>query len=148
MEVMMTSVPLLGPASVLILWSLIVLAWLALTRFPAFAKAGINLRTIPSGARYSDVEKEMPARVNWVSHNYTHLLEQPTLFYAVIAVLALAGDSSNINLVVAWSYVVIRIIHSLWQCLINIVYIRSILFLLSTFCLWILAINAVRLTVF
>lgn len=144
----MVNLPILGPAAALVLWSLIVLAWLIVTRFPAFAKAGIKLGSIPVGGRYVDVENKLPPKVNWVSHNYTHLMEQPTLFYAVIAVLALSGDTSSVSLVAAWSYVGIRIAHSLWQCFINIVYVRIVLFALSTLCLWVLAINAVRLTIF
>ena len=139
---------ILGPAAVLVLWSLIVLMWVVLTRFPAFAKAGIDFATVQRGARYSDVESQMPANVNWVSHNYTHLMEQPTVFYAAVAILAIAGDSSAVNLAVAWGYVGLRIAHSLWQGLVNIVAIRSVLFTLSTICLLVLAINAVRVTMF
>jgi len=140
--------PILGPAAFLILWSLVVLLWLVITRFPAFAKAGIDLKVAPRGARYSDVEKDMPAKVNWVSHNYTHLMEQPTIFYAVVALLAITGDTSTINLAFAWGYVILRVAHSLWQGLVNIVLIRVVLFTLSTVCLWVLAVNAVRITVF
>lgn len=139
--------PILGPAAVLVLWSLVVLAWLVATRFPAFAKAGLNVENTPRGARYADVEKSMPAKVNWVSHNYTHLMEQPTIFYAVVAILAIAGDTSAINLYAAWAYVGLRIVHSLWQGLVNIVKIRILLFTLSTICLWVLAINGVRVAV-
>lgn len=137
---------ILGPAAVLVLWSLVVLVWLVATRFPAFAKAGIDVSNTPRGARYADVEKNMPARINWVSHNYTHLMEQPTIFYAAVVILAIAGDSSQISLVAAWGYVGLRIVHSLWQGLVNIVKIRIALFTLSTICLWVLAINAVRVT--
>lgn len=139
---------ILGPAAFLILWSLVVLMWLAVTRFPAFAKAGVDLSSAPRGARYADVEKDMPAKVNWVSHNYTHLMEQPTIFYAVVAVLAIAGDTSTIDLTFAWGYVILRVAHSLWQGLVNVVLVRVVLFALSTVCLWILAVNAVRITVF
>lgn len=139
---------ILGPAAVLVLWSLLVLMWLVLTRFPAFARSGVRVAGGPRGARYVDVEKNMPAKVNWVSHNYTHLMEQPTIFYAVVAILAIAGDSSAINLMAAWSYVGLRIVHSLWQGLVNIVRIRIILFTLATICLWVLAFNAIRITVF
>ena len=144
----MTISPILGPAAVLILWSLVVLIWLVLTRFPAFAKAGINLAETPRGARYVDVEQDMPAKVNWVSHNYTHLMEQPTIFYAVVAVLAIAGDTSSIDLAFAWGYVILRIVHSIWQGLVNIVAVRVVLFTLATICLCVLAVNAVRITLF
>ena len=139
---------ILGPAAVLVLWSLVVLLWMTATRFPAFAKAGVNIANTPRGARYADVEKDMPAKVNWVSHNYTHLMEQPTIFYAVVAILAIAGDTSEVNLYAAWGYVGLRIVHSLWQGLVNVVKIRVLLFTLSTICLWVLAIIGVRVTVF
>ena len=142
----MQQIPILAPAAVLVLWSLVVLLWVTVTRFPAFAKAGLKLSEAEPGSRYVDVEPTMPAKVNWVSHNFTHLMEQPTIFYAVIAVLAIAGDSSSVNLVAAWAYVGLRIVHSLWQGLVNIVRVRIILFALGTVCLWVLAINAVRLT--
>lgn len=144
----MTVPAILGPAAVLILWSLIVLFWLVVTRFAAFSKVGVDLANSPRGGRYADVESSMPAEANWVSHNYTHLMEQPTLFYAVVAVLALAGDSSEVNLIAAWAYAGLRIAHSLWQGLVNIVVVRLALFGLGTVALLVLAINAVRLTVF
>lgn len=141
------SIPsILGPAAILVLWSLVVLVWVTATRFPAFAKSGVAVAGAPRGARYADVEKDMPAKVNWVSHNYTHLMEQPTIFYAAVAILAIAGDASQVNLFAAWGYVGLRIVHSLWQGLVNIVKIRIVLFTLSTLCLWALAINAVRVT--
>jgi hypothetical protein len=140
--------PLLAPAAVLVLWSCLVLLWLVLTRFPAFAKAGISLDNAPRGSRYVDVEKNLPQKVNWVSHNYTHLMEQPTIFYAAIAVLALAGNTSTVNTGFAWAYCGLRIVHSLWQGLVNTIKVRVALFTLSTLCLWVLAVNAVRATIF
>ena len=137
---------LLGPAAVLVLWSLVVLLWMTATRFPAFARMGVDVSNTPRGVRYADVEQNMPPKVNWVSHNYTHLMEQPTLFYGVIAVLAIAGDTSAVSLAAAWGYVGLRIVHSLWQGLVNIVRVRIVLFTLSTLCLWVLAVNAIRLT--
>lgn len=139
---------ILAPAAVLVLWSLVVLIWMAFTRFKTLFKNEVDLSKIPVGSRYADLEAQMPAKVNWVSHNYTHLMEQPTLFYAVIAILALAGDSSEINVTLAWCYVALRIIHSLWQTLSNIVQVRIVLFTLSTLPLCGLAINAVILTLF
>lgn len=142
----MTIPSILGPAAVLVAWSLVVLIWLAATRFLTFAKAGADLGDARRGARYVDIEQHMPAKTNWISHNYTHLMEQPTVFYAVVAILAIAGDSSIISLTAAWSYVGLRVAHSLWQGLVNIVTIRVTIFTLSTVCLWVLSINALRIT--
>lgn len=144
----MQQIPILAPAAVLVLWSLVVLLWVTVTRFPAFAKAGLKLSEAEPGSRYADVESTMPAKVNWKSHNYTHLMEQPTIFYAVVAVLALAGEGAGINASLAWAYVGIRVVHSIWQSTVNIISVRVTLFTISTLCLWGLAINAVRATLF
>ena len=144
----MEQIPILAPAAVLVLWSLVVLIWVSATRFPAFAKIGLKISTAEPGSRYVDVESMMPAKVNWKSHNYTHLMEQPTIFYAAVAILALAGEGIGINVTLAWAYVVIRIVHSIWQGTVNIISVRVTLFTLSSLCLWVLAINAVRATLF
>lgn len=142
----MEQIPILAPPAVLVLWSLVMLLWMSVTRFPAFAKVGIKVGEAERGSRYVDVESMMPAKVNWKSHNYTHLMEQPTIFYAAVVILALAGDGSGINVAFAWAYVAIRVVHSIWQATVNIIPVRVTLFTLSTLCLWVLAINAVRAT--
>jgi hypothetical protein len=144
----MEHIPILAPAAVLVTWSLLVLLWVTITRFPALARIGLKPGDAPPGSRYVDVEPQLPAKINWKSHNYTHLMEQPTLFYAVVAILALAGEGAGINTTCAWAYVSLRIAHSLWQGLVNTLPIRISLFTLSTLCLWVLAINAVRATLF
>ena len=73
-------------------------------------------------------------------------MEQPTLFYAVVAILALANQGDGINETLAWGYVGLRIIHSLWQALVNVTAIRFLIFFVATVCLFGLAINAVRAT--
>ncbi|MDR7059926.1 MAG: MAPEG family protein [Sphingopyxis sp.] len=137
---------LLAPGAVLALWTLIMLGWVAATRFPALAKSGIDLKAAPPGGRGADLENILPPQVNWKSHNYTHLLEQPTLFYAVIIFLHLSGGSTDLTRGLAWAYVVLRIVHSLWQARVNRVPIRFAIFGLSTFCLLALALLAVIAT--
>ena len=144
----MEQIPILAPAAVLVFWSLVVLAWMTATRFPAFTNAGLKMGEAEPGARYVDVEPMMPNKVNWKSHNYTHLMEQPTIFYAAVLILALAGEGGGINASFAWAYVGIRIVHSIWQATINIIPVRVTLFTLSTLCLWVLAFNAARVTLF
>lgn len=144
----MEQAPILAPPALLVLWSLVMLLWVSVTRFPAFAKAGIKVSEAEPGSRYVDVEPMMPAKVNWKSHNYTHLMEQPTIFYAAVVILALAGEGSGINLVFAWAYVAIRVVHSVWQATVNVIPVRVTLFTLSTLCLWVLAVNAVIATLF
>ncbi len=137
---------LLAPGAVLALWTLIMLTWVAVTRFRAIAKAGIDLKAAPPGGRGADLERVLPPGTNWKSHNYTHLLEQPTLFYAVIVFLHLSGGSTDLTRGLAWAYVVLRIVHSLWQATVNRVPVRFAIFGLSTLCLIALSALAVIAT--
>lgn len=137
---------LLAPGAVLALWTLIMLGWVAATRFSAMSKAGVDLKAAPPGGRGVDLENVLPPTINWKSHNYTHLLEQPTLFYAVILFLHLSGGSTDLTRGLAWAYVLLRIIHSLYQATVNRVPVRFAIFALATFCLVALAVLAVIAT--
>ncbi len=137
--------PIFAPAIALVLWSLVMLGWLALTRLPAMARAGVSLTTVV-GARGANLEGVVPDKVNWKAHNYTHLMEQPTLFYATVLILGVIGQGDGVNLQLAWAYVGLRIVHSLVQATWNRVAVRFTLFSLSTAALLLLALNAARAT--
>ena len=137
---------LLAPGAVLALWTLIVLTWAGVSRFQAFSKVGIDLKAAPPGGRGVDLEGVLPPLTNWKSHNYTHLCEQPTLFYAVIIFLHLSGGSTDLTRGLAWAYVVLRIVHSFWQSTVNRVPVRFVIFTLATLCLLALAALAVIAT--
>ncbi len=140
------STAILAPAALLVIWSLVMLFWMAGTRLPAAKKMGIDISEKPGG-RGPDIDPALPDKVAWKSHNYTHLMEQPTLFYATVIILALAGAGDGTNLWLAWAYTAIRIVHSIWQATVNLVNIRFLLFLASTICLMIMAINAFFATI-
>ena len=142
----MTVAQLLMPAIVLVLWTLVMVGWMAGTRFPAMTKAGIDLRKTAPGGRGQDLERALPARTNWVSHNLTHLHEQPTIFYATIGVLALLNAATPLTVGLAWAYTGLRIVHSIYQSTVNKVSIRFVFFLLSTTCLIALAVLALLAT--
>jgi len=135
--------PILAPAAVLVLWSLVMLAWLAATRLPAMRKAGLDLNAVVGG-RGVDLQGLIPDRVNWVAHNYDHLMEQPTIFYATVVFLALNGAGDGINLLLAWIYVALRVAHSLVQVTWNRVIVRFSIFSAASAVLAVLAINAAR----
>jgi len=135
--------PIFAPAIVLVLWSLFMLGWLAITRLPAMARAGVQLTRIV-GSRGANLEGVVPDRVNWKAHNYAHLMEQPTLFYATVVILGVVGAGEGANLQLAWAYVGLRVVHSIVQATWNRVAVRFTLFSLSTAALLVLAINAAR----
>jgi hypothetical protein len=121
--------PLLAPVVALVAWSLVMLIWLAVARAPYVRGR------LPDGARGADVEREHPGKANWPAHNYQHLMEQPTIFYAIVFALILMGFDAPINVYLAWAYVGLRIVHSIVQATVNVVRIRFILFALATLCL-------------
>jgi hypothetical protein len=134
---------ILAPAAVLVAWSLMMLFWLAGTRFPAMMKSGVDLKNGPPGGRGQEVDQIVPPSVAWKSHNYTHLMEQPTIFYAAVLIIAVAGASTPLMVSFAWAYTILRIIHSLYQATINIVMVRFGIFVLATICLVVLSAHAV-----
>ena len=136
---------ILAPAAVLVLWSIVMLFWLAATRLPPLFKQPGGLGAAKPGGRGADLEGVLPDSVQWKSHNYTHLMEQPTIFYATVMILALMGASAT-DVAFAWGYVTLRIVHSIWQATVNQVSIRFALFNLSTICLVVMAIHAFQLT--
>jgi len=132
--------PLLAPVVVLIAWSLVMMLWMAATRLPAMRKAGLGLNR--RGGRGANLEGVLPDEVNWKGHNYQHLMEQPTIFYAIVFALILMGMDIQINVWLAWGYVGLRILHSIVQATVNIVLYRFSLFLLSSLCLIGLTVHA------
>jgi hypothetical protein len=138
---------ILAPAAVLVVWTLIMLIWTAATRLPAMKKTGMDLKTAPPGGRGQNLEGVLPDTVNWKSHNYSHLVEQPTIFYATVVILALMGAGA-LDVLLAWAYVALRIVHSLWQALVNRVPVRFAIFALASMCLVVLAVRAVMATLF
>ena len=136
---------ILAPAAVLVAWSMVMMLWVVVTRFRAFGEAGVDLANAEPGGRDVDLEATMPAKVNWKAHNFTHLMEQPTIFYAVVCIIAIAGGSGAV-VAWAWAYTFIRIAHSLWQSLVNTVPIRFALFVGSNVCLLVLSYHALSLT--
>jgi hypothetical protein len=135
------STALLGPVVALVAWSLIVLIYVAIARGAGIRKAGLQVD--PSrGGRGQDLEGRIEPRYNWPAHNYPHLMEQPTLFYAIVLTLAVMGFDHHWNVWLAWAYVTIRVVHSIVQMFFNDLRVRFPLFLLSTLCLMGLTLHA------
>ncbi len=126
--------PILAPGVALVCWTLVMQAWMYATRLPAMRRKGISLKG-RVGGRPGALEGVVEDQVQWKAHNYNHLMEQPTLFYAICLTLALLDFGGGGNLVLAWAYVALRIAHSLVQATSNVVRYRFWLFALSSLAL-------------
>lgn len=130
---------ILTPALALICWTLIVWAWMYATRIPAMQKAKIE----PQSAIHPGSLSILPASVRVVADNYNHLHEQPTIFYALIFYSHLAGAADLPNIILAWTYVALRVAHSMAQIVIKVVVVRFSLFVLGTLTLITIAVRNV-----
>jgi len=133
---------ILAPAAILVVWTLIMLMWVLVTRLPAMKKAGIDMGAAPGG-RGQDIQGIVPDKVNWKAHNHNHLMEQPTIFYATVFIIALTGTGDVwLNVWLAWGYVGLRIVHSIIQATWNHVPARFLVFMMSSLVLLALALHA------
>jgi hypothetical protein len=134
---------ILGPVIALAAWTMVMWLWMYATRIPA-----INRLPQPGtpgadqGWTAAMLEDMLPREIQWKAHNYNHLHEAPTVFYAVALVLAMVGAGDGLNATLAWSYVALRVIHSIWQATVNKVMPRFALFTLSTLVLIALIVRA------
>jgi hypothetical protein len=130
----MATHPLGQPVAVLLAWTFVIFFWMYATRIPAMIKAGLDLKAMRGGTGAS-LDAKLPPEIQWKAHNYNHLLEQPTLFYAAALLLILTGGESQLAVQLAWAYVAFRVAHSLLQATLNITRFRFILFLGGSPCL-------------
>lgn len=119
---------MIDPVIALVAWSMVMWFWMYATRLPAMRAA--RMRPDPNAPRGEQMST-LPPLARWKADNYNHLMEQPTIFYALALSLALLGIGGALNLLFAWTYVAIRIAHSLVQALTNKIEVRFVLFVLS-----------------
>ena len=136
----MTHSQILQPVVALVLWTWVMWVWMYATRIPAIQRSKLRMDNQVPG---STLMAQLPAEVRWKADNYNHLMEQPTLFYAIAISLALLGAGGGINLMLAWAYVVLRILHSLIQATANVLGLRFLMFMLSSLCLIALTFHAI-----
>ncbi len=133
--------PMLGPIVSLVAWTLVMWLWMYATRLPAIRRSRMKLdQTRPRGEQMA----ELPAQVRWKADNYNHLLEEPTIFYAISLALAVMGETSTLAVAMAWAYFALRVVHSLVQATINVIPLRFMLFALSNVPLFVLTVIALR----
>lgn len=137
----MIGMDILQPVVALAIWTMVMWAWMYATRVPAMTKAQVDVDRLVRDPDAS-LDRTLPPQVQWKAHNYNHLHEQPTVFYAVAIVLAIIGQGDGMNAFLAWIYVGLRVIHSLVQATANKVMVRFVLFLLASLVLITLIVHA------
>lgn len=133
---------IIAPVVALVAWTIFMQVWLYAVRFPAMRRAGLSMKG-RVGSKTGSLDGVVEDHVQWKAHNYNHLMEQPTLFYAIaLSISLLGGGDVWINIWLAWGYVAFRVLHSLIQATVNIVKWRFLAFLGGSLCLLGLTVHA------
>ena len=106
--------------------TLVMLLWMYAARLPAMSRAKIKPQDAMHPGTYT-----LPSKVARVADNYNHLFEAPALFYAVTVAIVLLGQADQLHVICAWTYVILRVAHSLIQATVNMVMLRFAVFSLS-----------------
>lgn len=128
---------IMTPVLILASWTLVMWVWMYITRIPAMQKAGIDAAKMKEKSEM-DV---LPRNVRQVADNYNHLHEQPVIFYALAVYSHTVGVADPFNIYMAWGYVGLRVAHSVFQCTINFIPVRFVLFCLASLMLFVIAVR-------
>jgi hypothetical protein len=85
----------------------------------------------------------IPEPVSYPAYNFRNLLELPILFYALCLLLYVTGTVDSWDLLAAWLFLVLRIVHSAVHCTVNIVRYRFYAYFASALVLWIMLVRVV-----
>lgn len=121
------------------LLNLIMFIWMYATRIPAMSAVKVD----PQAAQHPGSLDMLPSEVRRVSDNYNHLFEAPTIFYAMVFAIVLLGHADQWHVLTAWTYVILRSLHSLTQATFNKVMVRFSLFALSWVALGVMIVREV-----
>ena len=127
----MIGMDILQPVVALAAWTMVMWVWMYATRIPAMAALKLDPDSLARDPE-ATLDKLLAPQVQWKAHNYNHLHEAPTVFYAVAIVLAIIGQGDGLNAQLGWVYVGLRVIHSLVQAIVNKVMVRFALFFISS----------------
>lgn len=117
---------ILYPAFAMIALTMFCMARLGLLRWVAVKRGEIDPRYFILFRGY-----EEPDKLAAYSRHVTNLFEAPLLFYVIILTAAATGQSGNWLLGLAWTYVVLRFMHTYVHLTSNVVLIRFRIFVLS-----------------
>ena len=134
---------LIPPVLTLIGWTFVMWIWLYATRIPAMRASRVDLVAVSrTGAKL-----ELPPEVSRVADNYNHLHEQPTIFYALALAAEHGATVDGISVAMAWTYVGLRVVHSLVQATRNVIMVRFFVFAAASLVLLLLLARTVFLFV-
>jgi hypothetical protein len=122
-----------------ILWPLVAqvgivaMVWLRMyvVRLSEMRARGINPQSVATSRTAAGALEKVAA-----ADNFRNLFEVPVLFFAVCLALAITDLATSAQLVLAWTYVALRAVHSFIHVTYNRVLHRFVVYALSTLCVF------------
>ena len=102
-------------------------------RISEIAKSRIDPQSLATSETASSKLRDVSA-----ADNFSNLLETPVLFYAICIILFVTGEVAQLQLILAWLYVGLRVVHSLIHVTYNRVVHRWAVYVASTLCLFVM----------
>lgn len=116
----MTVTDLLLPVFVEVGLTFFIMFWMGLLRRRALGSGAVTPGDI------SLREPKWPTRTLQVAHNFQNQLELPMLFYVLVAFILITSTNSLIFVILAWVFVLSRIVHAYIHTGSNELYSRSV----------------------
>lgn len=116
---------ILYPAASLALWTLSLYFILGMRRSRAVKGREVSIKY------YRAYQGDEPEQLRVMSRHVINLLEMPMLFYAICIIGYVTGLAGTALLILAWTYVALRLVHSAIHLTINNVLYRFRVFILS-----------------
>ena len=122
----MHQISILLPVLTLAFWTFIIFAIMAPARFYF-----LRMKHPQTAAHTKNLKGLLPPWTERVADNYNHLFEQPVVFYAIALSIAVINNIEPFMIQLAWTYVALRVLHSIVQITFNFVPLRFTLFVTS-----------------
>ena len=127
----MTPDTIFFPAVALVVLTLLVMVRLYVVRLTEMHTRGIEPQDIATGAAATALLRDTAA-----ADNFRSLFEVPVLFYAICPLLYATHRTTQLQLALAWAFVIGRCVHSLIHLSYNRVMHRFTAFIVSTLCVF------------
>ena len=112
------------PVYVLFMWAMWMFARLAYMRVSAHKNKEVRFSQFKLG-------ENMPDKIQQTSNNLTNLFQTPVLFFVLAFFIHSKAMETPLYLSLAWTFVILRIVHSMVHITTNNVNLRFFSFLLS-----------------
>jgi hypothetical protein len=102
----MTVQDILAPLFVMVALTFVLLVWMGAVRFAAVRRGEVRVRDIALG------QSNWPPRAQQVSNCYHNQFQLPVLFYALTILALFLRKADLLFVVMAWIFVLLRIVHA------------------------------------